>query len=106
MAGDDAAIPFHSEIRHMPAAALQRRPWVPAASEDHVLSIAADAASRDAAGVAAEIERLVADNHRIHDVDGLNLNQPVLKYYGINTDQPRAFYDNGRQYYFGVRMKF
>jgi len=30
----------------------------------------------------------------------------VLKYYGINTDQPRAFYDNGRQYYFGVRMKF
>ena len=39
-------------------------------------------------------------------LDLLNLNQPILKYYGINTDQPRAFYDNGRQYYFGVRMKF
>jgi iron complex outermembrane receptor protein len=37
--------------------------------------------------------------------DGLNLNQPVLKYYGTSTDQPRAFYDNGRQYYFGVRVK-
>nr|WP_235508067.1 aminotransferase class I/II-fold pyridoxal phosphate-dependent enzyme [Variovorax sp. Root434] len=62
-----------SEIRRMPAA-LQRRPWVPAASEDHVLSIAADAAARDAAGIAAEIERLVSENHRIHDIDGLNLN--------------------------------
>ena len=39
-------------------------------------------------------------------LDMLNLNQPVLKYYGLNTDQPRAFYDNGRQYYFGVRVKF
>ena len=38
-------------------------------------------------------------------LDGLNLNQPVLKYYGTSTDQPRAFYDNGRQYYFGVRVK-
>jgi iron complex outermembrane receptor protein len=37
--------------------------------------------------------------------DALNLNQPILKYYGLNTDQPRAFYDNGRQYYFGVRFK-
>ncbi len=57
----------------MPAA-LQRRPWVPAASEDHVLAIAGDAAARDAAGVAAEIERLTDDNHRIHDREGLNLN--------------------------------
>ena len=37
--------------------------------------------------------------------DGLNLNDPVLKYYGANKDQPRAFYANGRQYYFGVRIK-
>ncbi|WP_431124780.1 serine hydroxymethyltransferase [Variovorax paradoxus] len=57
----------------MPAA-LQRRPWVPAASEEHVLAIAGDAAARDAAGVVAEIERLVDDNHRIHDREGLNLN--------------------------------
>ena len=38
--------------------------------------------------------------------DALNLNDPVLKYYGANRDQPRAFYANGRQYYFGVRLKF
>jgi iron complex outermembrane receptor protein len=37
--------------------------------------------------------------------DGLNLNDPVLKYYGANKDQPRAFYANGRQYYLGVRIK-
>ena len=35
--------------------------------------------------------------------DALNLNNPVLKYYGDNKDQPRAFYGNGRQFYFGVR---
>jgi iron complex outermembrane recepter protein len=38
--------------------------------------------------------------------DALNLNDPTLKYYGANTDQPRAFYKNGRQYYAGVRVKF
>ena len=37
--------------------------------------------------------------------DGLNLNDPILKYYGINKDQPRAFYRNGRQYYLTVRVK-
>ena len=37
--------------------------------------------------------------------DALNLNDPILKYYGYNEDQPRAFYANGRQYYFGLRMK-
>jgi len=57
----------------MPAA-LQRRPWVPAASEDHVLAIARDASQRDATGTAAEIERLVQENHRLHDREGLNLN--------------------------------
>ena len=38
--------------------------------------------------------------------DALNLNNPTLKYYGANTDQPRAFYKNGRQFYAGVRVKF
>ena len=37
--------------------------------------------------------------------DALNLNNPTLKYYGTNNDQPRAFYKNGRQYYFTVRFK-
>jgi len=35
--------------------------------------------------------------------DGLNLNNPVLKYYS-NPQQPQAFYSNGRQYYLGVRV--
>jgi iron complex outermembrane receptor protein len=39
-------------------------------------------------------------------LEGLNLNNPTLKYYAANTDQPRAFYKNGRQFYAGVRVKF
>ena len=35
--------------------------------------------------------------------DGLNLNNPVLKYYS-NPQQPEAFYSNGRQYFLGVRL--
>jgi iron complex outermembrane receptor protein len=35
----------------------------------------------------------------------LNLANETLKYYGVDTSQPRAFYTNGRQYYFGVRFK-
>jgi len=37
--------------------------------------------------------------------DALNLNDPVLKYYAANPDQPAAFYANGRQYYLTVRVK-
>lgn len=37
--------------------------------------------------------------------EGLNLNNPTLKYFGANEDQPRAFYVNGRQFYLGVRVK-
>jgi iron complex outermembrane receptor protein len=38
-------------------------------------------------------------------LDGQNLNNATLKYYALNTDQPRAFYRNGQQYYFTVRLK-
>jgi iron complex outermembrane receptor protein len=38
--------------------------------------------------------------------DALNLNEPKLKYFALNRDQPRSFYDNGRQYYFNVHFKF
>lgn len=37
-------------------------------------------------------------------LDGMNLNNPELKYYGSNTTQPRAFYLNGRQYYLDFRF--
>ena len=50
-------------------------------------------------------------SYRINDrlsltFEGLNLNDPELKYFGANEDQPRAFYVNGRQYYVGVRFEF
>jgi iron complex outermembrane receptor protein len=38
-------------------------------------------------------------------LDGQNLNNPVLKYAAINDDQPRAFYRNGAQYYLTARFK-
>jgi glycine hydroxymethyltransferase len=53
---------------------LQHRPWAPAPSEALVQSIAAATAAMPGSAIAAEIERLVAENHRIHDVEGLNLN--------------------------------
>jgi iron complex outermembrane receptor protein len=37
--------------------------------------------------------------------DGMNLNNPTLKYYALNQDQPRAFYKNGSQYYLNFRFK-
>ncbi len=53
---------------------LERRPWVPAPCEDLVQSIAADAARRDSEAHFQEIARLVAENRRIHDHHGINLN--------------------------------
>ena len=49
-------------------------------------------------------------NYRINDtfsvsLEGLNLNNPTLKYYGDNKEQPRALYTNGRQYYLTLRAK-
>jgi len=38
--------------------------------------------------------------------DAQNLNDPTLKYYALNTTQPRAFYKNGRQFYLSVHAKF
>jgi iron complex outermembrane receptor protein len=38
-------------------------------------------------------------------LEGQNLNNPTLKYYALNEDQPRAFYKNGTQYYLSVRFK-
>ncbi|HEY1874800.1 MAG TPA: TonB-dependent receptor [Steroidobacteraceae bacterium] len=40
------------------------------------------------------------------NLDGFNLNNPTLKYYALDTTQPRAFYRNGRQYYLTLRAKF
>lgn len=63
---------------------LERRPWVPARSEDLVQSIATATAAATADACDAELRRLVADNRRIHDVEGLNLNP------ASNVMNPRA----------------
>ncbi|RYG94763.1 MAG: TonB-dependent receptor, partial [Alphaproteobacteria bacterium] len=39
-------------------------------------------------------------------LDGQNLNDPTLKYYGDLKSTPRAIYKNGRQYYLTARVKF
>lgn len=40
------------------------------------------------------------------EFDARNLTDSLLKYYAANRDQPRAIYDNGRQFYAGVRFKY
>ena len=36
--------------------------------------------------------------------DALNLNNPTLRYYALNKDQPRSIYQNGRQYYLSLHI--
>ena len=38
--------------------------------------------------------------------DARNLNDPKLKYYALNSDQPRAIYQNGRQYYLTASFEY
>ena len=38
--------------------------------------------------------------------DARNLNDPKLKYYALNSDQPRAIYANGRQYYLSASFEY
>ncbi|HEX8955592.1 MAG TPA: TonB-dependent receptor, partial [Burkholderiaceae bacterium] len=52
--------------------------------------------------VAASLNYKINDNFTL-TFDGLNLNNPVIKYY-TNAEQPQAFYSSGRQYYLGVRI--
>ena len=59
----------------------------------------------DTDNLAASLRYRINDNVTL-TFDVLNLNDPTLKYYAANTDQPRAFYKNGRQYYAGVKLAF
>ena len=63
---------------------LQRRPWVPARSEDLVQQIATDASSSGPAALDAALHGLVEENRRLHDRDGINLNP------ASNVMNPRA----------------
>jgi iron complex outermembrane recepter protein len=55
--------------------------------------------------VSASLSYRINDQLSLH-LEGLNLNDPILKYYGVDENQPRAFYSNGRQYYLGFRFRF
>ena len=54
--------------------------------------------------VSASIGYKISDQISV-SLDGMNLNNPKLKYYANNPDQPTAFYVNGRQYYLSLRVK-
>lgn len=38
--------------------------------------------------------------------DAINLTNEKIEQYSTNTDRPRAIYDNGRQFYLGVRLRY
>jgi iron complex outermembrane receptor protein len=62
--------------------------------------------SQDGVGsLTASLQYMFNDNFSL-SLDGENLNNPTLKYYALNKDQPRAFYKNGAQYYLSLRAKF
>lgn len=45
-------------------------------------------------------------DHLSFSLDAQNLNDPILKYYGDVKSEPRAIYNNGRQYYVTAHFKY
>ncbi|CAN5902606.1 TonB-dependent receptor [soil metagenome] len=54
--------------------------------------------------VSASLGYKINDNLSI-SLDGQNLNNPTLKYFALNEDQPRSIYQSGRQFYLMLRAK-
>jgi iron complex outermembrane receptor protein len=61
--------------------------------------------SQDAIGTLSAALGYTMNDHFSITLDGMNLNNPTLKYFALNTTQPRAFYKNGSQYYLNFRFK-
>lgn len=61
--------------------------------------------TQDAIGTLSAALGYTMNEHFSITLDGLNLNNPTLKYYALNTTQPRAFYKNGSQYYLNFLFK-
>ena len=61
--------------------------------------------SQDAIGTLSASLGYTMNDHFSIAFDAMNLNNPTLKYYALNRDQPRAFYKNGSQYYLNFRFK-
>ena len=59
----------------------------------------------DIASLSASVGYTFAEKYTV-TLDGQNLNNPTLKYFALNEDQPRAFYQNGAQYYLSFRVNF
>jgi iron complex outermembrane receptor protein len=59
----------------------------------------------DTDSVSASLGYRISDNFSV-TLDGHNLNNPKLKYFALNEDQPRSIYQNGRQFYLTARVKF
>ena len=59
----------------------------------------------DVSNVSASLGYKFSDNLTF-TLDGQNLNNPKLKYYALNNEQPRSIYQNGRQFYLNARFKF
>jgi len=60
---------------------------------------------QDAFGTLSAALSYKVNDHLSFTLDALNLNNPTYKYYQSATI-PTAFYNNGRQYYFNVHVKF
>lgn len=55
--------------------------------------------------LSASLQYKLSENLSL-SLDALNLNNPISKAYAFNEEQPRAFRENGRQYYLNLRMKY
>jgi iron complex outermembrane receptor protein len=55
--------------------------------------------------LSAALSYKINDNFSV-SFDALNLNNPTLRYYALNKDQPRSIYQSGRQYYLNLRINF
>ena len=58
-----------------------------------------------AGSLSASIGYRVTDKISVH-LDANNLNNPVRYTYHIDKNAPAAFYENGRQYFATLRVKF
>lgn len=59
----------------------------------------------DVGYLSASLGWTINDNFML-TLDGRNLNNPKTRYFAESRERPRSIYENGRQYYLSLRMKF
>jgi iron complex outermembrane recepter protein len=55
--------------------------------------------------VSASVSYKINDNFSV-TLDGLNLNNPKIKYFAESRERPRSVYENGAQYYLNLRFNY